>query len=140
MTVAVPRTLRGMDFAVGASATAELTVTAADTARALGSGDVAVLGTPRVIALAEEATVRAVAAALGDGQTSVGTRVELDHLAATTIGRTVEAAARLVEVDGRRLAFDVSVREGTTEVARGRVYRVVVDRERFEARVRQGER
>jgi fluoroacetyl-CoA thioesterase len=116
---------------VGASAVVELTVTASDTAPALGSGDVEVLATPRVLALAEEATVRAVAAELAPGQTSVGTRVELDHLAATPVGRTVRAEARLVEVDGRRLAFDVSAHDGAALIARGRVERVVVDRQRF---------
>ena len=116
---------------VGASAVVELTVTASDTAPALGSGDVEVLATPRVLALAEEATVRAVAAELDLGQTTVGTRVELDHLAATPAGRTVRAEARLVEVDGRRLVFDVSAHEGATLIARGRVERVVVDRQRF---------
>ena len=121
---------------VGVSAVVELAVTAADTAPALGSGDVEVLATPRVLALAEEATVRAVAAELDLGQTTVGTRVELDHLAATPVGRTVRAEARLVEVDGRRLVFDVSAHEGATLIARGRVERVVVDRQRFLDRAR----
>jgi len=121
---------------VGVSAVVELAVTAADTAPALGSGDVEVLATPRVLALAEEATVRAVAAELDLGQTTVGTRVELDHLAATPAGRTVRAEARLVEVDGRRLVFDVSAHEGATLIARGRVERVVVDRQRFLDRAR----
>jgi predicted thioesterase len=121
---------------VGLSAVVELAVTAADTAPALGSGDVEVLATPRLLALAEEATVRAVAADLASGQTTVGTRVELDHLAATPVGRTVRAEARLVEVDGRRLVFDVSAHEGATLIARGRVERVVVDRQRFLDRAR----
>jgi predicted thioesterase len=116
---------------VGASAVVELTVTASDTAPAFGSGDVEVLATPRVLALAEEATLRAVAPELAPGQTSVGTRVELDHVAATPVGRTVRAQARLVEVDGRRLAFDVSAHDGAALIARGRVERLVVDRQRF---------
>jgi predicted thioesterase len=97
---------------------------------------VEVLATPRLLALVEEATVRAVAADLASGQTTVGTRVELDHLAATPVGRTVRAEARLVEVDGRRLVFDVSAHEGATLIARGRVERVVVDRQRFLDRAR----
>jgi fluoroacetyl-CoA thioesterase len=120
---------------VGAAARVELVVTAADTAVALGSGDVEVLATPRLVALTEEATVRAVAPGLAAGQTTVGTRVELEHMAATPIGRTVEAEAWLVEVDGRRLAFVVEAHEGSTVVARGRVERVVVDRQRFLDRV-----
>ena len=71
-------------------------MTEADTARALGSGDVDVLGTPRALALAEAATVRAAAASLTPGQTTVGTHVELDHLAPSPVGATVRAEAQLV--------------------------------------------
>jgi predicted thioesterase len=125
-------------LAPGLTATATLTVTEADTAVALRSGDVPVLATPRVVALAEEATVAAVAGVLGPGRTSVGTRVELEHLAPSVLGAIVVAHARLDAVDGRRLSFTVSVVDGPTEVARGRVDRVVVERERFLARaVRQ---
>jgi predicted thioesterase len=118
-------------FAPGLSARVELTVTDADTAQAVGSGDVPVLGTPRVLALAEAATVAATATQLPPGRTTVGLRVELDHLAPTPVGRTVVAAARLVEVDGRRLRFEVTVTDGGETVARGRVERVLVDRQRF---------
>src|SRR5690606_21523107 len=110
----------------GLSATATLTVTEADTAVAMRSGDVPVLATPRVVALAEEAMVAALAGALGPGRTTVGTRVDLEHLAPSVLGATVVAQARLDAVDGRRLAFAVSVVDGPTEVARGRVDRVVV--------------
>ena len=75
------------DLTPGLAGMIETTVTEADFASALGSGDVAVLGTPRMIALAEAATVKAVAGALGDGQTSVGTRVNVRHLAASPLGR-----------------------------------------------------
>jgi fluoroacetyl-CoA thioesterase len=118
----------------GARARVELTVTDADTAQALGSGDVPVLGTPRVLALAEAATVAATATRLPPGATTVGTRVELDHRAASPVGRTVIAEARLAKVDGRRLVFEVSVRDGGEVVAEARVERVLVDRHRFLAR------
>jgi fluoroacetyl-CoA thioesterase len=126
-----------MDVGAGAAgaATVELRVGEADTAVALGSGDVPVLGTPRVLALMEAATVAAAAGALPAGATSVGTRVELEHLAATPIGATVVAEALLSTVDGRRLEFAVTVREGDTVVARGRVERMAVDRARFLAKV-----
>jgi predicted thioesterase len=120
----------------GLAATVELTVTAADTAVAFRSGDVPVLATPRVVALVEEATVAAVAGALEPGATTVGARVELEHLAATSVGATVAAGARLIAIDGRRLEFEVVLNEGTQLVARGRVDRIVVDRERFLNRVR----
>ncbi|WP_229400015.1 thioesterase family protein [Micromonospora okii] len=118
-------------LAPGLSARVELTVTDADTAQAVGSGDVPVLGTPRVVALAEAATVAATAAALPPGRTTVGLRVELDHRAPTPVGRTVVARATLAEVAGRRLRFEVTVSDGGETVAAGRVDRVLVDRQRF---------
>ena len=118
-------------FAPGLTAQVELTVTDADTAQAVGSGDVPVLGTPRVLALAEAATVAATATQMPPGSTTVGTRVELEHLAPTVVGRTVRAQALLATVDGRRLSFEVTVSDGDQTVARGRVDRIMVDRQRF---------
>jgi len=118
-------------FAPGLTARVELTVTDSDTAQALGSGDVPVLGTPRVLALVEAATVVATAQRMRAGMTTVGTRVELDHKAPTPVGRTVVAQAQLAKVDGRRLLFEVSVTDGATTVAEGRVERVLVDRHKF---------
>jgi predicted thioesterase len=115
------------------SATIETMVTRADTARALGSGDVEVLGTPRALALAEAATLEAAAASLGPGQTTVGTHVELDHLAPTRVGATVRAHATLVYRTGKRLTFDVRVTQGDQTVAAGRITRAIVDRAAFEA-------
>lgn len=123
-----------MPLQPGLSARVELTVTDADTAQALGSGDVPVLGTPRLVALAEAATVAATAAQLERGTTTVGTRVELDHTAASPVGRRVTVLAVLSKLDGRRLIFDIVVRDGTEQVAEGRVERVVVDRQRFLAK------
>jgi fluoroacetyl-CoA thioesterase len=124
----------GATVAAGLSARVELTVTDADTAQAVGSGDVPVLATPRVLALAEAATVAATATRLQPGMATVGTRVELEHKVATPVGRTVVATARLAKVDGRRLLFEVLVTEGEQTVAEGRVERVVVDRHRFVAK------
>lgn len=121
----------------GLAAKVELTVADADTAQALGSGDVPVLGTPRAVALAEAATVVATTRSLSPGQTTVGVRVELDHKAATPIGRRVVAEAKLTEVDGRSLVFDVVIRDGQTVAAEGRVWRVLVDRQRFLEKVNE---
>jgi fluoroacetyl-CoA thioesterase len=121
----------GSALTPGLSARVELTVTDPDTAQAVGSGDVPVLATPRVLALAEAATVAATATRISLGTTTVGTRVELDHKAPTAVGRTVVAQARLAKVDGRRLLFEVVVTEGATTVAEARVERVVVERQRF---------
>lgn len=120
-----------MELQPGLVARVELTVTDADTAQALGSGDVPVLATPRVLALAEAATVAATAARIDPGITTVGTRVELEHRAPTPVGRTVVAEATLAKVDGRRLLFEVALRDGDAVVAEGRVERMVVDRHRF---------
>jgi fluoroacetyl-CoA thioesterase len=105
--------------------------TEADTAVAAGSGDVPVLATPRVLALLERASVEAVAGALDAGATTVGARVELEHLKATPVGATVGVEAVLERVDGRRLEFAVRVTGGERLVARGWVIRVVVDRAAF---------
>jgi predicted thioesterase len=118
----------------GLTGEATLDVTAADTARAVGSGDVDVLATPRVLALCEEATVAAVGSALSPAETTVGTRVELDHLLPSHVGDRVTAYARLVQVDGRRLTFEVEARDGERVVALGVVMRSVVDRSRFAPR------
>lgn len=112
-------------------------MTDADLASAVGSGDVPVLATPTLIAWFEAATVAAVRDQLEDGTTTVGMRVRIDHVAPTTAGATVRARATLVEVDGRRLTFEVSAaeRDDGPEVATGKITRVIVDRERFLARL-----
>lgn len=121
-----------MAVELGASAVVEHVVTEADTAVALGSGDVPVLGTPRLVALAEAATVAALTGRLDDGRTSVGTRVELDHLAATPVGGSVLVRAELTASDGRTLRFAVTAHDAAgTQVGHGTVTRAVVDRERF---------
>lgn len=118
---------------VGTSAEVSLTVEHRDTAVALRSGDVEVLGTPRVVALCEEAAVRAAADHLASESTSVGTNVTIDHLAATGVGRTVVATATVTAVERRTIEFDIEVRDGDTLAARGTHTRVVVDRDRFKS-------
>jgi fluoroacetyl-CoA thioesterase len=115
----------------GLEASVERTVNHADTATALGSGDVEVLGTPAVVALCELAAVHAVTGALGPNETTVGVRIDLDHLAPTLPGHHVIARARLTNVDGRTLGFDVEAQDPYGPIARGRHVRVVVDREQF---------
>jgi predicted thioesterase len=106
-----------------------------DTAAVLGSGDVPVLGTPRVVALVEAASVAAVRDALEPTQTTVGVHIDLEHLRPSAVGATVEAQAMLDAVDGNRLEFAVSVTQDGREVARGRLERQIVDRERFLSRL-----
>ncbi|MCU1497963.1 MAG: hypothetical protein JWM47_1916 [Acidimicrobiales bacterium] len=115
----------------GLNGSVELIVGDDDTAIAFRSGDVAVLSTPRIVALCEQAAVAAVAGSFDEGQTTVSMRVQLDHLAPTAVGCRVNAVARLEKVDGRRLKFSVSVNDERGLIAAGKVTRVVVDREHF---------
>lgn len=115
----------------GLAATVALDVGDGDLAVAFRSGDVAVLATPRLIALCEEATMAAVAGQVPAGHTTVGMRVQLDHLAPTAVGHRVKAEARLDKIEGRRLTFSVSASDERGLVAAGRVTRVVVDVEKF---------
>lgn len=101
------------------------------TALALGSGDVAVLGTPALLALAEGACVDAIAEDLPDGETSVGTYAELEHLKASPVGTSVTAQATLMGHHGRRLEFSVQVEQDGEVVAKVRHRRVLVDRAKF---------
>jgi fluoroacetyl-CoA thioesterase len=119
------------EFTPGLSARVELTVTDADTAQSVGSGDVPVLATPRVLALAEAATVAATARQIPGGVTTVGTRAEIEHKSPTPVGRVVIAVATLAKVDGRKLLFEVEVRDGEDLAAEVRVERMILDRQRF---------
>ncbi len=89
-----------------------MTVAEADTAISMVSGDVPVLATPRVVALCEAAACAAVAGSLEPGLTSVGTWIEMEHLAPSPVGAVVVAEAVLSHSDGRRLEFDLTVSEG----------------------------
>jgi predicted thioesterase len=120
----------------GLSAEIELTVTEADTASALHSGSVHVLGTPRIVALVEEASCAAIDDELGEGETSVGLRVELTHLQPTRIGSRVRAESTLEKIEGRRLTFTASVSDEGGLVAAGKVTRVVVDVDAFMEKAR----
>ncbi len=119
---------------LGDHAQATFPVRHEDTALEVGSGDLLVLGTPRLLAFMEAVTVQAVT--LPEDRTSVGTRVDLAHLAASTVGREVTVTATLTDLDGRTLTFTVeAIDDRGTQVGRATVERVVVDRARFLARL-----
>lgn len=118
---------------LGRSATREFVVSEADTAIAVGSGSLPVLGTPVLLAWCEAATCAVLD--LPDGQTSVGTRVSLEHLAASPVGASVAVTASVAYVDGRLVRFTVEARMGEKLVGTGEITRVVVDPERFLARL-----
>ena len=119
----------------GQAAEQSYVVGEADTAAALGSGDVPVLATPRLLAWLEAATVAALDGRLDKGATSVGTRIDLEHVAPSPVGVTVTVRAEIVAVDGRLVQFDlVALHSDGKVVAHGRITRVTVDRARFLAR------
>jgi predicted thioesterase len=120
-----------MPVETGLSARLEHLVGDEDTAIALHSGSVPVLGTPRIVALFEEASCLALDGILTPGETSVGLRVEVTHLAPTKVGSTVRVDATLDRCEGRRLVFTVSASDGAGLIAAGKVTRVVVDTETF---------
>ena len=113
-------------------------MTDVDTALALHTGDVAVLATPRLVALCEEASCQALVGRLGEGRTSVATRVQFDHLAPAAVGATVTAEATLERVEGRRLVFTVSATLRSDAcaglVGAGRLTHVLVDEAAFLAK------
>lgn len=117
------------------------TVGEEDTAAAVGSGSLPVLGTPRLLAWMEAATCAAIESSLPEGCTSVGTRVALDHQIASPLGAEIDVTASATYVDGRLHRFTVAARHtggtagNTSVVATGEITRVVVDGERFMARL-----
>ena len=140
-----------MAIAVGQRASVSVVVADADTAIQAGSGDVPMLATPRLLALAEAATVAAISPQLPSGMTSVGTAASLEHRRASPVGAEVVVEAELTEVNGRRLVFSFIAREsgqpgpgasdgGDHVVGAGTVERVLVDREVFLARAAAGHR
>ena len=102
-----------------------------NTAEFIGSGDMAVLATPAMVALMENAAMLAVALHLGEGETTVGSMISTSHLKPSKIGNIIEARAELTEVDGRRLEFKIEAYDGQTLIGEGTHTRYVVNREKF---------
>ena len=119
----------------GLSGTARMIVGTNDTAPRVGSGRIAVLATPVMINLIEEAALNAIEGALGEGQQSLGTHLDVSHIAATPTGMEVVATASVTAVDGRRVEFWVKVEDEIELVGEGTHTRVVVTAEKFQSRV-----
>ena len=119
----------------GLTGTAEMVVGTNDTAPRVGSGRIAVLATPVMINLIEEAALAAVEDRLPEGKQSLGTHLDVSHLAATPTGMKVTATAELIAVDGRKLTFKVSARDGRDLIGEGHHHRVVVTAESFSRRI-----
>lgn len=106
-------------------------VTDGNTAEFIGSGDMAVLATPAMVALMENAAMLAVALHLEEGETTVGSMISTSHLKPSKVGATVSAIAELVEVDGRKLTFKISAYDGDKLIGEGDHVRFIVNREKF---------
>lgn len=115
----------------GMSADLRFVVGDDDTAIALGSGDLPVLATPRLVAWLEAAAVAAVASGVAPDTTTVGGHIAIDHLAPSRVGSTVVAEASVTDVTGRRITFEVAASESGAPIARGRHVRYLVNREQF---------
>lgn len=125
-----------MTLTTGLCAQVELEVSGNDTAVAVGSGDVPVLATPRLIGLCERAACDALLPHLADGQTSVGFRAEITHLVPVLVGSRVTAVASFERTEGKRIVFNVSVTDRYGLVAAGKLVRVLVDKDAFMEKAR----
>ena len=119
----------------GLSFTATMRVMAEVTAEYIGSGDLAVLATPAMCALMENAAMMAVATKLEEGQTTVGTALNIEHSRATKVGEIITATAVLTEVNGRELKFNIAARDEKGIIGEGTHTRFIVNREKFMAKL-----
>lgn len=124
-----------MNLKAGMVGEARMQVGTRDGAHRVGSGKIAVLATPVMIGLIEESALDAVEAHLPEGKQSLGTHLDVSHVAATPIGMRVTARAELVEIDGRTLVFQVEAHDEKELIGEGRHTRVIVTEDRFVARV-----
>lgn len=123
-----------MTLETGIKGAAECVVTAAETAAAFGSGSLDVLATPKLVALMENAALTAVKPYLDEGSDTVGTRIDVAHIAATPVGMKVRAEAELVEIDRRRLVFSVKAWDERELVGEGTHERFIIGAEKFLAK------
>jgi len=116
---------------IGLTGDCEIVVGPEHTATRWKSGGVDVLSTPQLVGLLELAALNAVDHLLPEGWLTVGTRVDIEHIAATPLGQAVSAHATLTAVDGRRLAFEVVATDAAGVIGRGTHQRVIVNRASF---------
>lgn len=116
---------------IGAKFKVTIRVTENDTAKAHGSGTLDVLATPRMIALMEESAYKCIDKYLENGQSSVGTYLEIKHLSATPVGMEVYAESEIIEIDGRRVVFSVKAYDEKGLIGEGKHERFIILSERF---------
>ncbi|MCL1917691.1 MAG: hypothetical protein FWG14_05175 [Peptococcaceae bacterium] len=131
-------TLATLESRLGKTANVSTLVNESNTAQTMRSGSLPVFATPSLIALMEQAACKCLAASLEPGQTSVGTKISVEHTAASPLGAEITASATVEYVSGRKIEFSVTAREGNKEVGCGKHTRVIVEGERFMAKLDQG--
>lgn len=119
------------EITIGLTNEKSVAVTIENTAVSMGSGTLRVFATPAMIALCEGCCAEAVEDLLGEGMTSVGTKVDIEHLAASPIGASILCKSKIVAVDGRRLDFEVEVYDNVGLIGKGKHTRFIVDTEKF---------
>lgn len=120
-----------IELKAGLEHVSTVVVTASLTAEVMGSGDMPVFATPAMVALMENAAMKAVAPALEEGKTTVGGLIEASHLKPSPVGAEISAYAKLVEVDGKKLRFEIEAKEGDKTIGKATHLRFIVDREKF---------
>lgn len=120
-----------MEIKIGIVGTAEVLVDNSNTAKAMGSGDLEVFATPAMIALMEKAATLAVSECLSEGSSTVGTMINVKHMAATPIGMNVAARATLNQVDGKRLVFAIEAFDGKDKIGEGQHERYIINVDKF---------
>lgn len=124
-----------MEFTIGAAGDAEVQVNGSNTAKAMRSGSLEVFATPSMIALMEKAATNAIAENIPEDSSSVGTMLNVKHIAATPVGMKVTARAILVEVEGRRLLFNVEAYDEKKKIGEGQHERFIVNIEKFMSKI-----
>ena len=124
-----------MELKKGLSSQSSVTVSAGNTAAAMGSGDLDVFATPAMVALMENAAMKAVADALPEGSTTVGAEMNVTHIKPSGLGTEIVATAVLTGVEGRKLTFNVGARVAEGMIGEGIHIRYAVDRRRFMEKV-----
>ena len=120
-----------MEITVGMKGEAWTDVERADTAAEVGSGSLLVYATPCMVALMEGAACEAIAQALKEDQTTVGTALNIEHISATPVGLEVRAEAEVTAVEGKVITFDVKAFDETGEIGHGTHKRVIVNSQKF---------
>ena len=124
----------GLMLETGIIGKEEMLVTEADTAKALGSGGLNVFATPAMIALSEKTALTSILKELPEGQSTVGTKIDMSHIAATPVGMRVRCETELIEIDRRRLVFSVNVFDEVEKIAEGIHERFIVEDAKFQTK------